>query len=223
MPGTIAEALLLSLGVAISPIPILGVVALLLSERPRPTGLGFSGGWMGGIVVVVSAATAFALFSDRLGDSGLLRQSAAAVGVVLGALAIAAGVAVWMLQPPGAEARQPRWLAALDQMSVRQAVVLGAALSAVNPKNLLASVVAGLMIGWSGLSTQVIAASAAAFSLIASSSVLLPMLAFRLAGRAIRGRLTIVRDWLIRHNAGVVSLVLIVIGALLVVRGLSGA
>ena len=222
MPGTIAEALLLSLGVAISPIPILGVVAFLLSERPRPTGLGFTGGWLGGIVVVVCAATAFALFSDRLGVSGL-RQSAAAVEVVLGAVAIAAGVAVWMLRPPGADARQPRWLAALDQMSVRQAVVLGAALSAVNPKNLLASVLAGLMIGWSGLSTQVIAASAAAFSLIASSSVLLPMLAFLLAGRAIRGRLTIVRDWLIRHNSGVVSLILIVIGALLVVRGLSGA
>ena len=222
MPGTIAEALLLSLGVAISPIPILGVVAFLLSERPRPTGLGFTGGWLGGIVIVVTAATAFALSSDRLGVTGL-RQSAAVVEVVLGAVAIAAGVAVWILRSQGAHARQPRWISALDQMSVRKAVVLGAALSAVNPKNLLASVLAGLMIGWSGLSNHVIAASAAAFSLIASSSVLLPMLAFLLAGRAIRGRLTIVRDWLIRHNSGVVSLILIVIGALLVVRGFSGA
>jgi hypothetical protein len=221
MPGTVADALVLSLGVAISPIPILGIVAFLLSERPRRTGLGFTGGWLGGIAVVVCGATAFALFSDRLGLSGL-RQSVAVVGVVLGAVAIAAGCAVWIVRPAGTEGRPPRWLAALDQMSVLQAVFLGAALSAVNPKNLLASILAGLIIGWSGLSTQAVGVSAAGFSLIASSTVLLPMLAFLVAGRAIRGRLTLVRDWLIRHQAGVVSLILIVIGALLVIRGLAG-
>ena len=222
MPGIVAEALLLSLGVAVSPISIVAVVAMLLSERPRPTGLGFTCGWFGGIVGVVSAATAFALYSERLGLSGL-RRSEAVVGVVLGAVALAAGVAVWIRRPPRTEARQPRWLAALDQMSLLQAVFLGVALSVVNPKNLLASVLAGLMIGWSGLSNQAIAVSAAAFSLIASSTVFLPMLAFLVAGSAIRGGLTVVRDWLIRHHAGVVSLLLMVIGVMLAIRGLSGS
>lgn len=67
MPGTFADALLLSLGVAFSPIPILAVLALLLSERPRATGLGFTGGWLGGIVSVVSAATVLGLYTERLG------------------------------------------------------------------------------------------------------------------------------------------------------------
>ena len=220
MPGTIADVLLLSLGVAISPIPVLAVVALLLSERPRPTGLGFTAGWFGGIALVVCSATAFALNSERLGLSWL-RQSAAVVGITLGVVTFAAGVAVWTLRPPGNEARQPRWLAALDQLSVQRAVLLGVALSAVNPKNLLASVLTGVMLGWSGMSGQSLALSAAAFCLIASSTVLFPTLAFLVAGRATRGRLTTLRDLLIRHHSGVVSTILVAIGALLVIRALS--
>jgi hypothetical protein len=222
MPGTVGDALLLSLGIALSPIPVLAIVALLLSERPRPTGLGFTCGWLGGIVGVVTAATAFARYSERLGVDAL-RQSAAVAAVVLGGVAIVAGAAVWFLRSSGSGGRQPRWLAGLDQMSVRGAVLLGIALSALNPKNLLASILAGLMIGWSGLPSPSAAVLTGTFSLVASSTVVLPMLTFLIFGRAVRGRLTMVRDWLVRHHAGVVSTILIVIGALLVIRGLGGS
>jgi hypothetical protein len=222
MPGTVVDALLLSLGIAFSPIPVLAIVALLLSARSRPIGLGFTCGWLGGIVVVVTAATAFARYSERLGVAAL-RQSAAVAAVVLGVVAVVAGVAVWFLRSSGTAGGQPRWLAGLDQMSVPQAVLLGIALSVLNPKNLLACILAGLMIGWSGLSSRSAAAWTAAFSLVASSTVLLPMLSFLILGRAVRVRFTMVRDWLVRHHAGVVSTILIVIGALLVIRGLGGS
>lgn len=106
---------------------------------------------------------------------------------------------------------------------MRQATAAGAALSAVNPKNLLAGLLAGLLLGWSGSSAQAVVASIAAFSVIASSTVLLPMLAFLVAGQAARRRLSMARDWLVRHHAGAVSVLLMVIGALLVIRGLSGS
>jgi hypothetical protein len=49
------------------------------------------------------------------------------------------------------------------------------------------------------------------------------MLTFLILGRGVRGRLGMVRDWIVRHHAGVVSMILIVIGALLVIRGLGGS
>lgn len=222
MPGTVAEVMVLSLGVAFSPVPVIAVVALLLSHRPRSAGVGFAGGWLGGIVVAVSAATAFALHSERLG-LGSLQRAVAVIGTILGVVFVAIGVVVWFKRPSGAQAGHPPWLAALDQMSVPHAVSAGAALSAVNPKNLLACVSAGLLLGWSGMPNELIAASAAAFSLLAASTVLVPMLVFLVVGRAAGQRLAMVRDWLIRHHAGVVGLVMVVIGLLFVVRGVSAA
>ncbi|MGB7961965.1 MAG: GAP family protein [Propionicimonas sp.] len=222
MSGTVADVMLLSLGVAFSPVPIIAVVALLLSHRPRSAGLGFAGGWLAGIVAAVSAATVFARNSERLGVDPL-QHAVALIGTVLGVVFVALGVVVWLRRPSGAQVGHPPWLAALDQLSVPRAVSAGVALSAVNPKNLLACVSAGLLLGWSGMPNELIVGSAAAFSLIAASTVLVPMLVFLIVGRAAGDHLATVRDWLIRHHVGVVALVMVAIGLLFVARGVSAA
>ena len=210
---------MLSLGIALSPIPVIAVVALLLSRRPRTTGLGFTGGWLFGIVAATSLSALFALFTQRLG-LGWLQHAVAVTGAIIGVVFIALGVAVWWRRH--SSAAEPAWLAALDRMSVQGAVTTGFALSTANPKNLLASVSAGLLLGWSGLPTVAIVTSAAAFSLVAASTVLLPTLAYLAFGRAAGGRLATVRSWLVRNHAPVVAIVLIAIGLLFVVRGLGG-
>lgn len=222
MARTIADVMMLSLGVAFSPLPVIAVIALLLSHRARSAGLGFTGGWLGGIAAAVSAAMVFALNSERLGLDALQR-AVAVIGVVLGAVFVATGAVVWFRRPSGAQTSRPPWLAALDEMSVARAVLTGAALAAVNPKNLLACISAGLLLGWSGMPHELIVVSAAAFSLIAASTVLVPMLMFLIVGRAAGDRLARGRDWLIRHHGSVLALVMVAIGLLFVVRGVSAA
>lgn len=220
-PETITSVLLLSAGVAISPLPVLAVIALLVSRRPRPTSLAFAAGWLGGIVAVLTVALGFAIGASRLGLTGLQR-SAAVIGIVLGVLVMVAGVLVWVRRPAD-DAGPPGWLAALDELPPSRAFAAGGALSAVNPKNLVASGTAGLMLGWSGLPPDQITVIAIAFCLLAGSTVLVPVLVFLAVGRRAQDQLFRLRDWLLPRQAGLVAALLVAIGLLLVVRGISGA
>lgn len=107
-------------------------------------------------------------------------------------------------------------------MSVPRAAALGAALSVVNPKNLLALLLAGLVLGWSGLSVQAVTTSAAAFCRSLPAPCSCPCWRSSWLATRLGGRLGAVRDWLVRHHARVVSLLLVAIGSMLVIRGLSG-
>jgi hypothetical protein len=64
--ATIGQILANAVGVAISPIPIIAVILMLLSRHPAANGLAFLAGWMLALVVlcVVVLAIGFA------GDSG---------------------------------------------------------------------------------------------------------------------------------------------------------
>ena len=60
------------------------------------------------------------------------------------------------------------------------------------------------------------------FTVIASITVALPVLLFTFFGQNILGPLGKVRSWLERHNAIVMAVVILAIGALLIAKGLSG-
>lgn len=53
MGAVIGEILPLALGIAISPIPVIAAILMLLSPRARSTSVGFLAGWALGIVAVV--------------------------------------------------------------------------------------------------------------------------------------------------------------------------
>jgi hypothetical protein len=62
----------------------------------------------------------------------------------------------------------------------------------------------------------------ALFTAIASTTVALPMLAYAIGGDRVLAPLGRARDWLDAHNAAVMAGVLVVIGGVLLVRGLTG-
>jgi len=57
MGDVIGDLLPLALGIAISPIPIIAAILMLLSPKARTTSVGFLLGWIIGIVVAVVAFT----------------------------------------------------------------------------------------------------------------------------------------------------------------------
>ena len=63
MGTVIGEFLPLALGIAISPIPIIAAILMLLSPKARVTSVGFLLGWVIGIIV---ATTVFTLLSTVL-------------------------------------------------------------------------------------------------------------------------------------------------------------
>ncbi|MEV7692738.1 GAP family protein [Microbacterium sp. NPDC089189] len=221
MTAVLGELLPLAVGIAISPVPIIAAILMLLSPRARSTGVGFLIGWVVGVVVAVSAFTLLASIVPHGGGDGATPVTGA-IRIVLGTVLLLLAGRQWRSRPPReGEQTLPAWMAAVDSMTAVRALLLGFALVAVNPKNLLMSIAAGMAVGSGGLSVGSQAALIAAFTLLASSSVLIPVLGYVFAAKRMAKPLESMHTWLLRNNAAVMTVLLLVIGVVLVGKGLT--
>ncbi|PRY67248.1 Sap-like sulfolipid-1-addressing protein [Glaciihabitans tibetensis] len=221
MGPVIGEILPLAVGVAISPIPIIAAILMLLAPKARATSVGFLIGWCAGILVVT---TAFVLLSAVIPatDSSDERPVVGTIKIVLGALLLLVAARQWRTRPRGSEKPAlPRWMSAIATMTVARGLALGFVLAAVNPKNLLLSASAGIAIGTAGLSTGYEFLSIAVFAVAAASTVAVPVIAYFAAASRMRGPLENLRVWLERNNHTVMSVLLLVIGVVVIGQGIA--
>ncbi len=216
MNGVIGDVLPLAVAVAISPVAIIAAILMLFSAHAGSTSLGLLIGW---VVGIVAAVTLFTVISGGVGAS----QSTTGVSWVkvgLGAVLMSAGVRQWR----GRDRHQgpPKWMAAVDRMGFVQALGLGAALAAINPKNLLMAVAAGVAIGTGGLTVADTVVVVAIYTVIAASTVAVPVVAYAVAKDRMRGPLDRAKTWLEANNAAVMAVLFLVIGAVLVGKGIGG-
>lgn len=222
MGAPIGQILPLALGIAISPLPIIAAILMLLSERAKSTSLGLLFGWVLGIVVAI---TAFTLLSDLIpGNDGRSSSPVVAVlHIVLGALLLLVAARQWRGRPKdGEEPTMPKWMAAIDTMSFGSAFGLGLLLSAVNPKNLLLGMAAGLAVGSAQLPVGQTALVILVFTLLAACTVLVPVVGYLIASSRLRGPLDRLRLWLTRENAVIMAVLLLVFGVDLIGKGIAG-
>lgn len=222
MGEVIGDVLPLALGVAISPVPIIAVILMLFAPHAGSTSGGFLAGWVVGIVVAV---VAFVLLGGLIGEDTSDEPSAVVswIKIALGALFLLLAAGQWRGRPkPGGEAHMPGWMEAIDRFTPGKAAGLGFLLSAVNPKNLAMGVAAGVAIGGAGVSAGQQGAAVIVFTVIACSTVAVPVVAFALAADRMRGPLDELKSWLEVHNAAVMTVLLVVIGAVALGQGLRG-
>ncbi|WP_130179404.1 GAP family protein [Cryobacterium sp. SO1] len=113
-------------------------------------------------------------------------------------------------------------MASIEDSTPATAARLAVLLSVANPKELLLGVGAGITIGSAGLPLGSTITVAAAYTLIAATSVLVPVVSAFVARDGLRARLEDLRQFLVRHNAAIMSVLLLVIGAALIGGVLSG-
>jgi cytochrome c biogenesis protein CcdA len=101
MNGAIGETLPLALGIAVSPIPIIAVILMLLSPKAKGTSIGFLLGWVLGIVV---ALVIVILLSGLIpeNDPNAAKPIAGSVKIILGALLLLLAFRQWRQRPKGA-------------------------------------------------------------------------------------------------------------------------
>lgn len=221
MASVIGEILPLALGIAISPIPIIAAILMLLSPRARVTSVGFLLGWVLGIVIAV---TVFTLLSSVIpeDDPDASKPIQGTAQLILGVLLLGLALGQWRKRPKnGAEAVMPKWMQAIDKVSFPMALGLGFLLSAVNPKNLLMAVGAGVEIGAAELTVGEIVGVIAVFTLLAASTVLVPVVGYLLAADRLRGTLDALRGWLSKENAIIMAVLLLVIGVSMIGKGIA--
>ena len=221
MGQVIGDILPLAIGVAISPIPIIAAILMLLSPKAKGTSVGFLLGWVAGIVVAV---TLFTLLSSVIPatDDTAAKPVQGVIPLLLGAGLLLLALRQWRTRPaPGEQAALPKWMSAIDTMTAGKGFGLGFLLAAVNPKNLLMGAAAGLAIGGAGLDVGADVVAILVFTLVAACSVAVPVIAYLVASQRMGGPLESLRSWLVQNNATVMAVLLLVIGVVLIGKGIA--
>ena len=210
------EALVAALGIAVSPFAIVPAILLLFSARPGATSGAFGGGWYAGIAIVTVVAL---LAAALLTVPDVAPRWVTYTRIALGALLVVVGLSKFARR--GGEAKQPAWLTSLETATPRGAARIGLLASAANPKVALLAVAGGFALGADlhGLGQEVLAVLG--FALVAASTALLPALAFAVRGERVLGPLGVAKDWLVSRIDVLMSVILVVIGVLLIAKGLS--
>jgi len=213
----IAEVLPPAIGIAASPFPIIPVILLLFTARPLAASGAFLGGWVLGIGVATAVFIGLANLVEAFDESPTW---APWTRIVIGVVLLVLGVRQWLGRHDSDE--PPAWMRSIEGSTPAEASRLGLLLSAANPKIVLLAAAAGLAIGAADLPTSGTVAAGALFTGVASCTVAVPVLLFALVGERVLRPLASMRDWLQANNATVMALVILVIGALLIAKGISG-
>ncbi len=212
MLDVIGDILPFALIIALSPPPIIAAVLMLLAPNASRLSLAYLAGWVVGIVVVVTAFTALAsIIPER--DPSEPQPLMGVIQLLLGGGLLYLALRTWQKRPaPGVDAEVPSWMAAIDTISPPRALGLGLLLSALNPKNLIVVAPSGLVIASAGLGAGSTTIAAVVFTVLASLTVLIPVIAYHLAPAAVVRPLEAAHAWLVQNNATVMVIVMFVIG-----------
>ncbi|MEV0826636.1 GAP family protein [Nonomuraea rubra] len=222
MGEAFADMLPYTLGLIVSPFPVVAVIALLVSTGGRAKATVFELAWL---VVSWLVLLALTVLLGALGAGAHGRQPAwlsyLALVVGLALLAVAyAGARRAARRAAGQAPRVPRWIAAMDAMTKPKIAGVATALIVANPVNLTSLIGGAIAAGRVPLSLVQQAVLAAVFVVLGSVGVLVPyVLTMREGGEE---RLARLRAWLILHNGALTLLLVMVFGLLFLAKGLRG-
>lgn len=222
MGQTIGEILPLAVGIAISPIPIIAIILMLITPKARSNGLAFLAGWMLGLAVVGAIVLVLADTAGVSTSSGP-SKTVSAINLVLGLLLLILAWRQFSKRPKeGEEAPLPKWMSGLDAFTPGKSLALAALLSGVNPKNLVLNASAATTIAQAGLSGGAQVVVLLVFVLLASLSIIAPVGVYFVMGDKAAHVLGGWKVWLAANNATVMSVLFLVFGAALIGKGIGG-
>jgi threonine/homoserine/homoserine lactone efflux protein len=222
MGEAIGQVLSFGVGVALSPVPIIGVVLMLGTPQARSNSLAFILGWVIGLAV---AGTIVLLISSSASASDK-SQPAEWVDILklaLGALLLLVAAKQWRGRPRGdTEAEMPKWMHAIDSFKPAKAAGFGVLLSAVNPKNLLLVVGAAAAIAQTGASTGKQAVALAVFVVIGTLGTGTPVVLYFAMRQRSKKILDELKSWMAHSNAAIMVVICLLIAAKLIGDGIAG-
>jgi threonine/homoserine/homoserine lactone efflux protein len=222
MGQAIGQSLPIAVGVALSPLPIVAVVLMLVTERGRVNGPAFIVGWWLGLAVVGAIVLSIA------GGAGASSQGEPATWVnvlklVLGLLLLLVAARQWQGRPhAGEQGPTPKWMGALDRFTPVKAAGAGVVLSALNPKNLLLAISGAAAIAAVGASTADEIVAYVVFVLVATLGVGAPVVIYFALGDRSGPLLERLKNWMAQHNAVIMAVLLLVIGVKLIGDAVTG-
>lgn len=234
--GELVLALLpLALGVVLSPLAIMALVAVLLSKNARANGTMFMIGWAAAVVVVLSLS--FAIFTVlEVHERSAPPLWVPVVRLVLGAGLIVA--AVFVLRRGRVKAQQmaaaltpgdvaaaapqlPGWLHAVETFTPRRSLVLGFGIFVLNPVDASCAILAALDLRLAPLPGVQLFVVAVVFAVLGILPIAAPVIFTLVQGAAAKPLLDRTREWIAGHTSLLNALLLMIIALLQIQKGVS--
>ncbi|GAA1797926.1 GAP family protein [Agromyces neolithicus] len=221
MLQAIGHILPIALAVAISSVPIMATVVILLSPKGKRTALPFLIGWVLGMAVVVTAFTLGAQAipsprSNRRPDTVI-----AAIEILVGVALVVLAVVEWRRARRHPSDAMPKWLESVDKLGPWSAFGIAVALN-IRPKGLLLAIAAGLAIRAPELSVGESAIVIVIYTIIGASTVAVPVILALADPKGMQPRLLEMKDWITANQGTVTALIVFLIGVFIIGTGLAG-
>lgn len=209
-----------AIGIAISPVPIVLVILMLVSVAARRNGPAFLAGWVLGVAVVSGVAFLLADGADAATDSGV-SDGIDVSQLLFGLLFFGLAAKQWRGRPrPGEEPETPKLFATVDGMGAAKAFGLAFVACVANPKNLPLAATAGATVAQLGVTGGAAIGALLLFVITASVSVAAPVVVYFALGDRAPAILAEWKTWLMANNATVMMVLFVVLGAKLFGTGL---
>jgi hypothetical protein len=216
MGQAIGGSLALAIGIALSPIPIIAVVLMLTTPRARANGPAFVLGWLLGLGVVGAIVLAVAGPANA-STSGAPATWVSWLKIILGAGLLLIAVRQFRGRPHGEDqAPMPKWMGAIENFKPAAALGTGALLAGANPKNLILAVAGAAAIAQTGIAGAQQAIAYLVFAVIATIGVGAPVVIYFAMGERSQELLGKLKNWMGQHNAVIMSVLCLIIGAKLI-------
>jgi hypothetical protein len=219
MWAAVGEVLPIAVAVALSSVPIMAIILILLGPDSRRSSIAFLVGWILGLAVVVIVFTALAYVLPTAPP----RRSQTLIGtlqIILGAAAVVGAVIVWRRGIGRPSAELPGWLDKVGELRWWQAFGLALLLN-IRPKAILLSIAAGLAIRAADLSTSENVIVVAVYTVIGAAAVAFPVVASLIRPDTTRSDLERARTRISDSSRIVGVLTLLLIGVVIIGNGLS--
>jgi hypothetical protein len=216
----IGHILPFAVAVALSSVPIMATIFILLSPNRARSSLPFLIGWVIGLVLVVSAA---ALIAQVVPTARLPRQPDTAVGgieILVGLALVVLAIVTLRHARRQTEHNVPKWLKSAGNLGPWEAFGLSLLLN-VRPKALLLAIAAGLTIRADADSLTDALVAILIYTVIAASTVAVPIIGTLAAPARMEPRLVSARGWLIRNGEALGAVIGLVIGVVIVGMGIA--
>lgn len=207
----------IAVAVAFSAVPLTVTILILLSPNRSRAALPFLVGWMIGVAAVISLSAAGAAVLSQ----PLRRRQDTAIAIleiVIGSALIVLA-AVYLRRRSQTSKGPPRWLAAVDSFGPLLSFGIAIVLS-FRPKGFLLGVAGGLALSAASVKPDEAVLLIIIYTAIATSTVVVPIVASFVAPRTMEPRLVSARDWLTDNGPILTSLMMFMIGVVILGGGL---
>lgn len=235
MGQLILDLVPLLFGILLSPLALMALIAVLVSDRARANGVAFALGWLTGIAVVLFGF--FALFGAlQLEADRVVPLWVPLVRVVLGLGLVIMAVSVYRQgrarvakmatassprEVVAAAPQLPGWLQQVASFRPTRTFLLGLGLFVVNPVDASCAIIAALDARQAPVAVPAAILILIVFGVVGSLSIVAPVGYVLVRGRAAEPLLSKTRTWVAGNTHVLNAALLLTIGVLQLQKGLS--